>query len=301
MSDLSRSKSVVGVIGLGIMGSAFAANLMKAGFAVVGTDVRPAALAELEKAGGTPVADSRELARRCRFIVTSLATEAALDAVTAQLAEGGAPGTILIETSTFLPSVKQKAHDILAPKGVIMLDCPVSGTGSQAWNRDLAVFASGDPKAIEQAKPVINAFARACYEMGAFGNGMKVKAVANLLVGVHTAVAAEAMLLAKHMGLDLNKVAEAVGDGGGGSRMFQVRAPIMANRTWDPPNMKNSVWQKDLQMISQALVEADSPSPLFSLTLPMWRQTIETGHGEHDMSAIFEVYERMCEKQKTEK
>ena len=297
MSQPSSNQSVVGVIGLGIMGSAFAANLMKAGFAVVGTDVLPEARAALEKAGGTPVADSRELARRCRAIVTSLAKEAALEAVTAQLIEAAAPGTIVIETSTFLPEVKQKAHDALASKGVILLDCPVSGTGSQAWKRDLAVFASGDPQAIAQVKPVINAFARACYEMGAFGNGMKVKAVANLLVGVHTVVAAEALLLAQRMGLNLNKVVEAVGDGGGGSRMFQVRGPIMANRTWDPPNMKNSVWQKDLDMISKAVAEADSPSPLFSLTLPLWRQTIETGHGEHDMSAIFEVYERMGEKE----
>jgi 3-hydroxyisobutyrate dehydrogenase-like beta-hydroxyacid dehydrogenase len=289
-----NTTTAVGVIGLGIMGSAFSANLIQAGFAVIGTDVRAAARATLEKAGGTPVADSREVGRRCRFIVTSLATEAALADVAAQLAEAAAAGAIIIETSTFLPAVKQQAHDQLARQGVILLDCPVSGTGSQAWKRDLAIFASGDPAAIEKARPVIAGFTRACYEVGAFGNGMKVKAVANLLVGVHTVAAAEALLLAQRSGLDLNKVIEAVGDGGGGSRMFQVRGPLMANRAWNPPNMKNSVWQKDLQMIAHAIEEAHSPSPLFSLTLPLWRETIETGHGEHDMSAIFEVYEHMC-------
>jgi 3-hydroxyisobutyrate dehydrogenase-like beta-hydroxyacid dehydrogenase len=70
----------------------------------------------------------------------------------------------------------------------------------------------------------------------------------------------------------------------------------MADRSWDPPNMKNSVWQKDLQVISEAIKAVDSPSPLFSVTLPIWRATMETGHGEHDMAAVYEVFERMGEK-----
>ncbi len=94
----------------------------------------------------------------------------------------------------------------------------------------------------------------------------------------------------------MEKVVEAVGDGGGGSRMFQVRGPHMARRTWEQANMKNSVWQKDLKVISDALETADSPAPLYSVTLPLWRATMEAGHGEHDMAAVFEIFERICEK-----
>lgn len=276
-----------------------AANLVKAGFEVFGTDILAERRAELTAAGGTAVADAGEVGKRCRSIVTSLASEAALADVCAALAGSCARGAIVVETSMMPLAAKWKAHDLLARQGVILLDCPVSGTGSQARKRDLAVFASGNANAIKAARPVIGGFARACYELGEFGNGMKVKAVANLLVGIHIVAAAEAVLLAVRSGLDPSLVVTAVADGGGGSRMLQVRGPVMAERTWDEANMKNSVWQKDMKVISDALDAAGCPSPLFSAAVPIYKAAMESGHGEHDMAAVYEVLERMAHKAAT--
>jgi putative dehydrogenase len=290
----NEKQGPVGVIGLGIMGSAMAANLLKAGFDVAGTDILTERCHPLSQAGGTALPHAREVGKRCRYLVLSLPSEQALNAVCIELAESCIAGAIVVDTSTLPLPAKLSARDVLARSGVILLDCPVSGTGSQARNRDLVVFASGPADALRQAGPIISGFARACYNFGEFGNGMKVKAVANLLVGIHIVATAEALLLAVRSGLDSALVVKAVADGGGGSRMLQVRGPVMAERGWNVANMKNSVWQKDIALIREALASAGCPSPLFSATIPIYQAAMDMGHAEHDMAAVYEVLERLA-------
>jgi L-threonate 2-dehydrogenase len=294
MKMSAEKQSRVGVIGLGIMGSAMAANLVKAGFDVVGTDLLAEARAALTKAGGTAVGDAREVGKRCRHIILSLASEAALNAVCADLAGSCAKGAIVIETGTMALATKQKVRGLLAAKGIVLLDCTLSGTGEQAKTRDVAVYASGDAEAIQEVGPVFDGFARVCYNLGEFGNGTKMKFVANLLVAVHNVAAAEAILLGARSGLDPATVVRVVADGAGGSRMFQVRGPAMANRTWDEATMKNSVWQKDMKLIGEALQAAGCPAPVFSATIPIYIAALASGHAEHDTAAVYEVLERMA-------
>ncbi|MFL6692875.1 MAG: NAD(P)-dependent oxidoreductase, partial [Ramlibacter sp.] len=156
----------VGVIGLGIMGSAMAANLAKAGFDVVGYDPVAAARATLQRAGGTPVDSAAEVARQCRRIILSLPSEAALDQVCRDLVAAKVKGLVVAETSTLPETAKVRARDTLAAAGITLLDCPLSGTGAQARTRDLAVYASGDSKAIAAMAPVFEGFARVRYDVG---------------------------------------------------------------------------------------------------------------------------------------
>jgi 3-hydroxyisobutyrate dehydrogenase-like beta-hydroxyacid dehydrogenase len=284
----------VGVIGLGNMGSAMAANLVKAGLEVVGTDIVSRYRRALKKAGGTALADARAVGKCCRRIILALPSEAALQAVCTDLAASCLPGTIVIETGTLPLTAKIKARDALAGRDVTLLDCTLSGTGAQARNRDLAVYASGDPKAIKAFRPIIEGFARVCYDLGEFGNGTRMKFVANLLVAIHNVAAAEAILLGVRSGLDPATVVEVIGDGAGSSRMFQVRGPSMVKRTWDEAMITNKVWQKDLRLIGEALKEAGSPAPLFSATIPLYTAALATGHAEHDTAAVYEVFERMA-------
>lgn len=297
MNETKKSpaaKGPVGVIGLGNMGSAMAANLVRAGYCVVGTDVVPALREALVREGGKAAADAAEVGRLCRWLILSLPSEAALEAVTEELAESCRPGSIVMETGTLPLAGKVRARDTLAQKGVVLLDCPLSGTGAQARQRDLAVYASGDKKAIEEVWEIMTAFSRVCYDLGEFGNGMKMKLVANLLVAVHNVAAAEAILLGVRSGLDAARVVEVIGNGAGSSRMFQVRGPSMVNRTWDEPMITNRVWQKDLRLISEALVSSGSPAPLFAATLPLYTAALATGHADHDTAAVYEVLERMA-------
>ena len=283
----------VGMIGLGIMGSAMSANLVKAGFTVVGYDPVAKAGARLKKAGGTPCDSATEVARQSRLIVLSLPSEAALDEACAALVAGAARGTVVAETSTLPEAAKLRAQAVLAGKGITLLDCPLSGTGAQALTRDLAVYASGDAAGIKAFAPVFEGFARARYDVGAFGNGMRMKLVANLLVAIHNLSTAEALALGARSGLDPAMVVKVVADGAGGSRMFQVRGPVMVDRSWDKATMKVSTWQKDMRLIGDLLEATATAAPLFAACIPVYNAAMALGHGPDDTAAVYSVLEHM--------
>ncbi len=285
--------NAVGVIGLGIMGSAMSANLVKAGFAVFGYDPVDKARSRLAKAGGTACESVAEVARNARLLVLSLPSEEALDQVCAELARARAKGLVAAETSTLPEAAKMRAHERLAQAGITLLDCPLSGTGAQAVNRDLSVYASGDAAAIESFAPVFEGFARARYDVGAFGNGTRMKLVANLLVAIHNLSTAEAILMGARSGLDPAMVVKVVADGAGGSRMFQVRGPVMVDRSWDQATMKVSTWQKDMRLINDALQKTDTPAPLFAACMPIYNAAMALGHGGDDTAAVYSVLEHM--------
>ncbi|GAB3646845.1 NAD(P)-dependent oxidoreductase [Ramlibacter alkalitolerans] len=285
--------TAVGVVGLGIMGSAMSANLLKAGFAVFGSDPVARARRKLADAGGTAFASATEVAHEARFIVLSLPSEAALEAVCGELIASSTKRLVVAETSTLPESAKRRAHDLLAEHGITLLDCPLSGTGAQAVNRDLAVYASGEAAAIKAFAPVFEGFARARYDVGAFGNGTRMKLVANLLVAIHNVSTAEAILMGARAGLDPAQIVEVVADGAGGSRMFQVRGPVMVDRSWDKATMKVSTWQKDMRLINELLQGTATPAPLFAACLPVYNAAMALGHGDADTAAVFAVLEQM--------
>jgi len=288
------SSEAVGVIGLGIMGSAMSANLVKAGFTVFGYDPVAAARARLKKAGGTSCDSASDVAKQSRFIVLSLPSEAALDQVCADLISAKPKGLIAAETSTLPETAKRRAWAALAKHGIELLDCPLSGTGAQAVTGDLAVYASGDARAIKAFAPVFEGFARARYDVGEFGNGIRMKLVANLLVAIHNVSTAEALLMGGRMGLDPAQIVKVVADGAGGSRMFQVRGPMMVARSWGEATMKVSTWQKDMRLIGDALNASDTPAPLFSACVPVYNAAMALGHSLDDTGAVYSVLEHMA-------
>jgi L-threonate 2-dehydrogenase len=284
----------VGMIGLGIMGSAMSANLIRAGFKVVGYDVVPRALQVHRKAGGAVARNCQEVAKKCDIIVTSLPSSDALLETAAQLAKSSRKNQIVAETSTLPIPVKEEAQKILAARGTIFLDCTLSGTGAQARLKDLIVYASGDRKACELVAPVMEGFARAQYYVGAFGAGSKMKFVANLLVAIHNVAAAEAMVLAMKAGLDLETVLKVVADGAGGSRMLQVRGPMMVKGDYSDATMKVQTWQKDMTIIGDYARKIDCPTPLLSASASIYTAAMAMGLGAEDTGAVCEVLERMA-------
>jgi L-threonate 2-dehydrogenase len=285
-------KPPVGMIGLGIMGSAMAENLVKAGFPVHGYDTNKAQTKRLQMAGGTGHANIAGVAQECEYFVLSLPSVSALDAVAGELAAHGRRGGVVAEVSTLPIEVKIRARELFALAGMILLDCPLSGTGAQAKNRDLAVYASGDVKSIQRFAPIFEGFARARYDVGSFGKGMQMKLVANLLVAIHNVSTAEAMLMGTRMGLDAATMVRVLADGAGGSRMLQVRGPTMADRSWDEATMKVEVWQKDMRLIGDMLRDLAVPAPLFSATVPVYHAAMALGHAQDDTAAVYDVLER---------
>ena len=214
----------VGIVGLGIMGGAIARNLVARGWHVVGFDTDAAKCAELAEAGVAIVESVAHVARNAPILMTSLPTPAAVESVAKAIAQSGAPSRIVAELSTLTLADKLRFEAALKKAGHIALDCPLSGTGAQAKLRDLIVYASGDSAAIAKCTPLFADFGKQSADLGAYGNGSRMKFVANHLVAIHNVATAEAMILAERAGLDPKLVVEMVGPGAGGSRMFQMRS-----------------------------------------------------------------------------
>src|SRR5258707_7317518 len=291
---IEMAQQSVGMIGLGIMGSAMSANLARAGFRVAGFDVVPRRRAEHKRAGGGAARSPREVAKRSGIIITSLPSARALAEVAAELAASAKRGTIVIETSTLPIPVKEAARDVLAKRGVILLDGPLSGTGAQARVKDLLIYVSGDRAAYRKTIPVLNGFTSANHYVGPFGSGSKVKFVANLLVAIHNVAAAEAMVLGMKAGLDPAMVLKVVAGGAGGSRMFQVRGPMMVKGDYSQATMKNEVWQKDMTIIGDFARELDCPTPLLAASAPIYNAAMAMGLGKEDTGAVCAVLEKMA-------
>ena len=280
----------VGVIGLGIMGSAMSANLVKAGFTVHGYDVLPAAREALQRAGGKPAASAAQVASQADIVISSLPSAGALDAVAAELEDR----CIVIETSTLPIEDKLRARDALAAKGITLLDCPLSGTGAQAKTRDLSVYVSGDQAAAAKIVPVLEGFSRSNYYLGEFGNGSRMKYVANLLVAIHNVAAAEAMVLGMKAGLDPATVLKVIGDGAGSSRMFQVRGPQMVAGDYREATMKVEVWQKDMKIIGEYATKLGVPTALFNASAAVYTAAMAQGFEKQDTAAVCAVLERLA-------
>ena len=282
----------VGIIGLGIMGSAIARNLVERGWHVIGFDIEAAKRAELAQANVAIAADVGQVARDAAVIMTSLPSPAAVAEVAQAIANSGQSPRIVIELSTLTIADKLRFEDILKKAGHIALDCPLSGTGAQAKARDLIVYASGDSAAIAQCTGLFADFAKQSADLGAFGNGSRMKFVANHLVAIHNVATAEAMVLAERAGLDPNMVVELVGPGAGGSRMFQMRAPMMVKGVYEPATMKVSTWKKDMAIIAEFADEVGCETPLFTLTQPVYTEAMAMGLGDQDTAAVFEVLKK---------
>jgi putative dehydrogenase len=282
----------VGIVGLGIMGGAIARNLVERGWRVIGFDTDPAKNGELSRAKVAIAADVAALTRDVPIIMTSLPTPAAVHKVAQEIASSGQPPKIVIELSTLSLADKLRFETILEVAGHIALDCPLSGTGAQAKLRDLVVYASGDSEAIEKCSGLFADFAKQSADLGRYGNGSRMKFVANHLVAINNVAAAEAMLLAERAGLDPKKVVEMVGPGAGGSRMFQMRAPMMVDRVYEPATMKVSTWKKDMAIIAEFADDVGCDTPLFTLTQPVYTDAMTMGLGDQDTASVFEVLKK---------
>ena len=290
-------KQKIGMIGLGIMGSAMSPNLLKAGFSVIGYDILPELVQVLVAKGGIGADSCREVANNADVIITSLPSVQALKEVVSGkegLMKGAKKGQCVIETSTLPLEAKQEAYEALKAMSVDFLDCPLSGTGAQAVRKDLVVYASGNKNACENCTPVFEGFARANYYLGEFGMGSKMKFVANLLVTIHNVSAAEAFVLGMKAGLDPDMILKVISDGAGTSRMFEVRGPLMATGNYDEPTMKVDVFQKDIKIISSFASDLQCPTPLLSAAAQVYTAALADGRSKQDTASVCAVLEKMA-------
>jgi L-threonate 2-dehydrogenase len=294
-------KPVIGVIGLGIMGSAMAKALVKAGFSVVGYDVRLKARDDLKRAGGRSAPSCAAVAKTADIVITSLATSAALEKVTAEIASSLSASRksgrriILIDTCTLPIADKKRAQASLIRAGVTMLDCPISGTAARLKEGTWTIFVSGGAAACKKIQPILHVFTRNTPYVGGFGSGSKMKFIANHLVAIYNVAVGETMTFARKMGLDAQQVWDLfAGSPVVGNGVFKLRGKFMVDRKYLPATMKVEVWQKDMQVIGDMAKSVDCPVPVFTACVPIYSAAMGQGLSQHDTASVCEVLDRMA-------
>ena len=287
----------VGIVGLGIMGGSFAKNLRDANFEVCGFDILDDNIQKLVSLGGKAGSSPRDIATQSDVVITSLPSITAFHEVMSGkdgLKDAKKDGLIIIECSTLPIDEKQAAHDTLAEIGSILMDCPISGTGAQAINKDLSVYVSGEEAMLEKCQDVLNGFANFTFYVGVFGNGSKMKFVANHLVHIHNVASAEAMVLGMKAGLEPETIFNVIKAGAGNSRIFELRGPMMVENNYDDATMKMDIWQKDMKIIGEFAAQLQCPTPLFTAGTDIYRSGLAKGMDKLDTASVCRVLEQMA-------
>ena len=287
-------QAVVTVVGLGSMGLGMARSLLRAGHRVFGADVDPARVAALAAEGGlsAPMAE----AAAASGIVVSVVLNA--DQTRAALfgpdgcAPRMAPGAVIMSCATIPPDAARELAAAAAERGLGYLDAPISGGAARAASGELSIMASGSGAAFDRARPALDAMAAVVHDLGREpGAGSAMKAVNQLLAGVHIAAMGEALALALSQGLDLARVVEVIGASAGSSWMFQNRAPHVVEGDYAPRSAVD-IWPKDLGIVAGIAERAGLPVPLTQAALAQFRAASEAGDGRADDAAVTRVYAR---------
>lgn len=286
----------VGIVGVGVMGTAMGRNLLAADFEVACFDVRGDQVEALAAAGATGCASATQVADTSDVVLLSLPSVDALhDAVSGPdgVARTSNTDVVCVEMGTLPLSEKEAARAALATRNIPLLDVPVSGTGLQAADATLVVFASGDEDAFRIAEPVFGVIGKKTHYLGDFGNGSKMKYIANLLVAVHNLVTAEAHALGLAAGLDPALVQEVQSDGVGSSKIFDIRGPMMVEDSYDPPAARLAIILKDARIIRDFATANGAPTPLLDTAIHVYEASVTDGLGDLDAAALCRYLERI--------
>lgn len=287
----------VGVVGLGAMGSAMAIMLVKAGFEVVGFDVREAALDELEENGGVRAASPREVAEKADVVILSLPTIEVFQAVLSgqgSVTSSGKDGLVLIDTCTMPIAIKEEGARIAADGGMTLLDGTVSGNRDMILAKTLTAYMSGDQAAYDANADVLSAFTRKHSFVGDFGNASKIKFVINHLVCVMTCANAEAMAMGLKAGLQAEDIFDLVKDSAANSVLWEIRGPMMVSEDYTTSRGNFGMASKDGPVIGEFAQDMHFPAPIFQAALQMHHAAVGMDMYDIDTAALCRLYENMA-------
>ena len=280
----------VAVIGLGKMGLPIARNLLERGFDVTGYRRTPSS--ELAAAGGTVAGSAAEAVADANAILSIVPDAAAV----AEVISGPAgtltalrPGTVHIEMSTIDVGRKRELRDAVRAAGGDLLDSPISGSPGMVAPRLATTFASGDRASVDAVSPVLDAVSGPWVFTGEFGTGASMKYIANLLLATHMAAAAEAMLLARSLGLDLELVQQTLDNSIGSSAIWRQRGPVIRERQWSPAPGPIGTLHPILEQIAAAAGAVGFDPPVFGAAKSLFDKAIAEGWAELDIAAVHDL------------
>jgi len=284
--------TAVGIIGLGLLGNAVASRLLAGGFDVVGYDVVPDRVADLVRLGGRGAASAAEAGSPdvvC-VILPSLASVEEVILGADGLVARGRPAQTIVQMSTISPTLTRRLAREVTARGLSFLDCPISGTSGMVAQGSGVVFVGGERAAFERWRDMLGAVLPKPVYVGEAGQAMVLKLIANLLVALHSAAAAEALAMARRAGLDLNLVLDVLASGAAGSRMLTVRGPLIIKDEF-PAQMKLDLFMKDLHLIQDAARDIGTPLPLTDVAERLYAAVHAAGHGAEDLAVVVKALE----------
>jgi 3-hydroxyisobutyrate dehydrogenase-like beta-hydroxyacid dehydrogenase len=286
----------IGIVGVGLLGTAVASRLLEGGFEVAGYDTMPGQLVPLRARGLVAAASLAEAATGAAAIFTILPSPDSVE--TAFLGAGGLldampPSATLVQMSTISPALTRRLADAAAAKGRAFLDAPMSGTSAMVARGDCVIFVGGDQSHLEACQPAFSAIARRTIHVGAAGIASLAKLATNLLVGLNTAALAEALVLGAKGGLDPALLVEILRDSAAASKMLEVRGPLMVGRRF-APQMKLDLFLKDFRLMLEEGQRLGVALPLTSLTQQLCTATAAAGRGGEDLAAVITTLEEMA-------
>ncbi|MFL1429886.1 MULTISPECIES: 2-hydroxy-3-oxopropionate reductase [unclassified Nocardiopsis] len=289
------SAHTIAFIGLGVMGGPMAANLVGAGFDVVGYNRSPRRVQALVAAGGRAAGSAAEAAAGADTVITMLPDSPDVEAVV--LGEGGVlegmrPGSVLVDMSTIRPDVARRLADAGAAKAVRVLDAPVSGGEQGAIEAKLSIMVGGDEEAFAAARPVLDALGTTVVHVGPPGAGQTVKAANQLIVAGVIGLVSEALVFLDAHGVDRERAVRVLAGGLAGSTVLDRKAASMLARDFTP-GFRVDLHHKDLGIVTAAAREAGVAIPLGGLVATLMGALRAQGHGDLDHSALLLELERM--------
>ena len=293
---MSAAGNTVGVVGLGLIGSAVTRRLIAAGIPVAGYDIEAAKLDALVALGGRPVDSLEMLAGAAdRFILAVFDTQQVEDVIEGRggllEAAGDRPGAIYVSVSTCDPERIRALGERVHSLGATLLECPLSGSSDQVARGDAVGLVAGDAARIDAVGDIVAAISRRHYVLGALGNGNKAKLAVNLILGLNRAALAEGLVFAERLGLPLESFLEVARGSAAYSQAMDVKGGKMIARDF-APHGKIAQSHKDFSLILAAAHAAGQELPFAEVYRALMLSCIEHGEADSDNSAIIEAIRR---------
>jgi 3-hydroxyisobutyrate dehydrogenase len=284
----------VGFIGLGIMGSRQAANLRRAGFELtVYNRTRATAEAWAAEHGGTVAATPEEVAGASGVVITMVVDGDQVEEVLlgdAGAASGAREGALFVDMSTISPVDTRRIGAALAQRGIRFMDAPVTGSAPKARDGTLTIMAGGAAEDFARARPLFDAMGELVVHVGDLGHGETIKLINNAVAAANTATVAQALLVAKATGVDLDALVEIMSAGSGASAMLALKAGPMREHDF-APLFKLEHMLKDVRLCLEEAQRAGVPFPAAAATREALTAAMGRGLGDQDFAAILETFE----------
>ena len=278
----------VGFCGLGTMGAAMAANVARAGFGLTVWNRTPGRAEEPVTVGAVEAETPAAVAAASDIVIICVSDTPDVEAVLfgeQGLADGLAPGALVIDCSTIAPAATREFGSRLADGGVALVDAPVSGGSEGAQNGTLSIMVGGSEHDVERAMPVLAAMGASITHMGPLGSGQVTKAVNQVIISAMYLGVAEGLVLAMKSGLDARQVVEALAGGAAGSWVLQNRSGRMIDDEY-PLGFRLALHQKDLAIALEQARTVGAALPVSALAAQIEAALVARGHGDDDNSAL---------------